>query len=123
MLLLPPSDSVQDQPVRLSQQLLSVQNFNEEQRRISLISKDESQNFSAVVPANVVNQTGESRFIYNNQPVAENNPVASPSEVIVEVHKPSATLSSAPILGDPGAYKEGQGKSKRAEKYIWNEEK
>ena len=27
------------------------------------------------------------------------------------------------ILGDPGADKAGQGKSKRAEKYIWNEEK
>ena len=27
------------------------------------------------------------------------------------------------ILGDPGAGKGGQGKSKRAEKYIWNEEK
>ena len=81
---------------RLSLQLLSVQNFNEEQRRIGLISKAESQDFSAVIPANVVNQTAESRFIYNNQPVAENNPVASPSEVIVEVHKLSATLSGAP---------------------------
>ena len=27
------------------------------------------------------------------------------------------------ILGDPGANKGGKGKSKRAEKYIWNEEK
>ena len=27
------------------------------------------------------------------------------------------------ILGDPGADKGGEGKSKRAEKYIWNEEK
>ena len=27
------------------------------------------------------------------------------------------------ILGDPGAYKGDEGKSKRAEKYIWNEEK
>ena len=27
------------------------------------------------------------------------------------------------ILGDPGADKGGKGKSKRAEKYIWNEEK
>ena len=27
------------------------------------------------------------------------------------------------ILGDPGADKWGEGKSKRAEKYIWNEEK
>ena len=81
---------------RLSLQLLSVQNFNEEQRRIGLISKAEWQDFSAVVSANVVNQTAESRFIYNNQPVAENNPVTSPSEVIVEVHKPSATLSGAP---------------------------
>ena len=81
---------------RLSLQLLSVQNFNEEQRRIGLISKAEWQDFSAVVSANVVNQTAESRFIYNNQPVAENNPVASPSEVIVEVHKPSATLSGVP---------------------------
>ena len=95
--MLPPSDSVQARPAgRLSLQLLSVQNFNEEQRRIGLISKTERQDFSAVVSANVVNQTAESRFIYNNQPVAENNPVASPSEVIVEVHKPSATLSGVP---------------------------
>ena len=28
-----------------------------------------------------------------------------------------------PILGDPGADKGGEGKSKRVEKYIWNEEK
>ena len=28
-----------------------------------------------------------------------------------------------PILGDPGADKGGEGKSKQAEKYIWNEEK
>ena len=28
-----------------------------------------------------------------------------------------------PILGDPGADKGGEGKSKRAEKYIWNKEK
>ena len=28
-----------------------------------------------------------------------------------------------PILGDPEADKGGEGKSKRAEKYIWNEEK
>ena len=27
------------------------------------------------------------------------------------------------ILGDPGADKGGEGKSKRAGKYIWNEEK
>ena len=27
------------------------------------------------------------------------------------------------ILGDPGADKGGEGKSKRADKYIWNEEK
>ena len=27
------------------------------------------------------------------------------------------------ILGDPGADKGGEGKSKRVEKYIWNEEK
>ena len=27
------------------------------------------------------------------------------------------------ILGDPGADKGGEGKPKRAEKYIWNEEK
>ena len=27
------------------------------------------------------------------------------------------------ILGDPGADKGGEEKSKRAEKYIWNEEK
>ena len=27
------------------------------------------------------------------------------------------------ILGDPGADKRGEGKSKWAEKYIWNEEK
>jgi len=27
------------------------------------------------------------------------------------------------ILGDPGADKGGEGKSKRAEKYIWHEEK
>ena len=27
------------------------------------------------------------------------------------------------ILGDPGADSGGEGKSKRAEKYIWNEEK
>ena len=27
------------------------------------------------------------------------------------------------ILGDPGADKAGEGKSKGAEKYIWNEEK
>ena len=27
------------------------------------------------------------------------------------------------ILGDPGAHKGGEGKSKRAEKCIWNEEK
>ena len=27
------------------------------------------------------------------------------------------------ILGDQGADKGGEGKSKRAEKYIWNEEK
>ena len=27
------------------------------------------------------------------------------------------------ILGDPGADSWGEGKSKRAEKYIWNEEK
>ena len=27
------------------------------------------------------------------------------------------------ILGDPGADKGGEGKSKRAEKYIWNKEK
>ena len=27
------------------------------------------------------------------------------------------------IRGDPGADKGGEGKSKRAEKYIWNEEK
>ena len=27
------------------------------------------------------------------------------------------------ILGDPGADKGGEGKSKRAEKYVWNEEK
>ena len=27
------------------------------------------------------------------------------------------------ILGDPGADKGDEGKSKRAEKYIWNEEK
>ena len=27
------------------------------------------------------------------------------------------------ILGDPGANKGGEGKSKQAEKYIWNEEK
>ena len=27
------------------------------------------------------------------------------------------------ILGDPGADKGGEGKSKQAEKYIWNEEK
>ena len=27
------------------------------------------------------------------------------------------------ILGDPGANKGGEGKSKRVEKYIWNEEK
>ena len=27
------------------------------------------------------------------------------------------------ILGDPGADKGSEGKSKRAEKYIWNEEK
>ena len=27
------------------------------------------------------------------------------------------------ILGDPGADKGGEGKSKRAEIYIWNEEK
>ena len=27
------------------------------------------------------------------------------------------------ILGDPGADKGGEGKSKRAEKYIWNEER
>ena len=27
------------------------------------------------------------------------------------------------ILGDPGADKGGEGKSKRAEKYIWNEKK
>ena len=34
------------------------------------------------------------------------------------------TLSkSNPILGDPGTDKGGKGKSKRAEKYIWNEEK
>ena len=81
---------------RLSLQLLSVQNLNEEQRRIGLISKAESLDFSAVVPANVVNQTAESRFIYSNQPVAENNLVASPSEVIVEVHKPPATLWCPP---------------------------
>ena len=32
--------------------------------------------------------------------------------------------SEAPsILGDPGADKGGEGKSKRLEKYIWNEEK
>ena len=28
-----------------------------------------------------------------------------------------------PILGDPGADTGGEGKSKRVEKYIWNEEK
>ena len=27
------------------------------------------------------------------------------------------------ILGDPGADKGGEGKSKRTEKFIWNEEK
>ena len=27
------------------------------------------------------------------------------------------------ILGDPGADKGGEGKSKRAEKYMWKEEK
>ena len=27
------------------------------------------------------------------------------------------------ILGEPGADKGGEGKSKRVEKYIWNEEK
>ena len=27
------------------------------------------------------------------------------------------------ILGDPGADKVGEGKSKRVEKFIWNEEK
>ena len=27
------------------------------------------------------------------------------------------------ILGDPGAYSGDEGKSKRAEKFIWNEEK
>ena len=31
--------------------------------------------------------------------------------------------SSFVILGDPGEDKGGEGKSKRAEKYIWNEEK
>ena len=35
--------------------------------------------------------------------------------------KASANRSVA-ILGDPGADKGGEGKSKRAEKYIWNEE-
>ena len=29
----------------------------------------------------------------------------------------------SPILGDPGADKEGERKSKRAKKYIWNKEK
>ena len=32
-------------------------------------------------------------------------------------------LSLDIILGDPGADSGGEGKSKRAEKYIWNEEK
>ena len=31
--------------------------------------------------------------------------------------------TSRNILGDPGADSGGEGKSKRAEKYIWNEEK
>ena len=31
--------------------------------------------------------------------------------------------SNLGILGDPGADKGGKGKSKRVEKYIWNEEK
>ena len=38
-----------------------------------------------------------------------------------KVVSPSKAMSS--ILGDPGAGKGGEGKSKRAEKYIWNEEK
>ena len=33
------------------------------------------------------------------------------------------SMQSGDILGDPGADKGGEGKSKRAEKYIWNEEK
>ena len=32
-------------------------------------------------------------------------------------------ISWGGILGDPGADSGGEGKSKRAEKYIWNEEK
>ena len=35
----------------------------------------------------------------------------------------SCRLTSLLILGDPGADKWGEGKFKRAEKYIWNEEK
>ena len=33
------------------------------------------------------------------------------------------TIPISFIVGDPGADKGGEGKSKRAEKYIWNEEK
>ena len=41
------------------------------------------------------------------------------------VSLPTSSFESllAGILGDPGADKGGEGKSKRAEKYIWNEEK
>ena len=35
----------------------------------------------------------------------------------------NSSFSVETILGDPGADKGGEGKSKRAEKYIWNEEK
>ena len=35
----------------------------------------------------------------------------------------STTGYVATILGDPGADKGGEGKSKQAEKYVWNQEK
>ena len=35
----------------------------------------------------------------------------------------SVSVRTLTILGDPGADSGDEGKSKRAEKYIWNEEK
>ena len=46
----------------------------------------------------------------------------SPSVDSYDVTKFRQNVSKI-ILGDPGADKGGEGKSKRAEKYIWNEEK
>ena len=60
-------------------------------------------------------------FMGKSLPIKGRSPAIR--KMLVPTDKASVHRFLGVILGDPGADKGGEGKSKRVEKYIWNEEK